>query len=664
LLYFSRLPTRADGRQRVVIEDVAPEIDAGRFPIKRTVGESVRVQAVVFADGHDAISCHVLYRSCGEESWQSVAMTPAGNDLWQAEFPVSKMGRYSYTVEGWIDRFKTWRADLNKRIAAGQDLSVELAIGSELIGHAAARVSGEDAARLRKWARSVSTGDTDAALSEELFATMQLYPDLSLATRYERELTVWVDRPKARFSTWYEFFPRSTSPTPGRHGTFKDSESRLVYAAEMGFDVIYLSPVHPIGLRYRKGKNNTPSAESSDVGSPWAIGNESGGHTAIHPELGTLEDFQALVRKAAELNVELALDIAFQCTPDHPWVREYPAWFRKRPDGTIQYAENPPKKYQDIYPIDFETPQWRELWDALKGVFDFWIGQGVRVFRVDNPHTKAFRFWEWVIDAINAEHPDVIFLSEAFTRPRVMYRLAKLGFTQSYTYFTWRNTKKEIVDYFTELTRGNLREYFRANLWPNTPDILPEHLQVGGRPEFVVRLLLAATLGANYGIYGPAFELIENTPREPGSEEYLNSEKYELKTWNTDSENSLKHFITRINRIRRENAALQNDSSLVFHETDNPNLVCYSKSSEDGSNILIMVVNLDWAHTQAGDVILNLPALGLAPTRPFEMEDLLSGSRFLWQGGGRVELTPMSLPGHILRVRRWVRTERDFDYYL
>jgi starch synthase (maltosyl-transferring) len=653
-----------DGRQRVVIEDVAPEIDAGGFPIKRTVGESVRVQAAVFADGHDAISCHVLYKSCCEESWHSVAMTPVGNDLWQAQFPVSKMGRYSYTIEGWIDRFKTWSADLKKRIAAGQELSVELAIGSEFIGHAAARASGEDPARLRKWARAVSSGDTDAALSEELLTTMQLYPDLSLATRYERELTVWVDRPKARFSAWYEFFPRSASPVPGQHGTFKDSEARLAYAAEMGFDVIYLPPIHPIGLQHRKGKNNTQVAESTDVGSPWAIGNESGGHTAIHPELGTLKDFQSLLRKAAELNVEVALDIAFQCTPDHPWVRDHPAWFRKRPDGTIQYAENPPKKYQDIYPIDFETPQWRELWDALKGVFDFWIGQGVRIFRVDNPHTKAFPFWQWAIDAINSEHPDVIFLSEAFTRPRVMYQLAKLGFTQSYTYFTWRNTKKEIIDYFTELTRGDVREYFRANLWPNTPDILPEHLQVGGRPEFAVRLLLAATLGANYGVYGPAFELIENTPREPGSEEYLNSEKYELKTWNTDSENSLKHFITRINRIRRENLALQHDSSLIFHETDNANLICYSKSSEDGSNIMIMVVNLDWAHTQSGDVTLNLSALGLASTRPFEMEDLLSGSRFLWQGGGRVELTPMSLPGHILRVRRWVRTERDFDYYL
>jgi starch synthase (maltosyl-transferring) len=653
-----------DGRQRVVIEDVAPEIEAGRFPIKRTVGEAVRVRAAVFADGHDSISCHVLYRSHGDEAWQSEAMKPLGSDLWQAEFRVSKLGRYSYTVEGWIDRFKTWRADLKKRITAGQELSVELAIGAELIVQAAGRASRDDAARLQKWAETVKGGDSAIALSEELFATMERYPDLTLATRYERELTVWVDRPKARFSTWYEFFPRSASPVPGRHGTFKDSEARLAYAAGMGFDVIYLPPIHPIGLTYRKGKNNTPAAESADVGSPWAIGNESGGHTAIHPELGTLEDFQALLRKAAELKVELALDVAFQCTPDHPWVRDHPEWFRKRPDGTIQYAENPPKKYQDIYPIDFETPQWRELWDALKGVFDFWIAQGVCIFRVDNPHTKAFLFWEWAIDAINAEHPDVIFLAEAFTRPRVMQRLAKLGFTQSYTYFSWRNTKKEITEYFTELTHGSLCEYFRANLWPNTPDILPEHLQVGGRAAFAVRLLLAATLGANYGIYGPAFELIENTPREPGSEEYLNSEKYEIKNWNVDSEVSLKHFIARVNRIRRENLALQNDHSLVFHETDNPNLICYSKASEDGSNILIIVVNLDWAFTQSGDVTLNLQSLGLAPTRPFEMEDLLSGSRFLWTGGGRVELTPLSLPGHILRVRRWVRTERDFDYYL
>jgi starch synthase (maltosyl-transferring) len=433
----------------------------------------------------------------------------------------------------------------------------------------------------------------------------------------------------------------------------------------MGFDVVYLPPIHPVGHRFRKGKNNSPVAEPGDVGSPWAIGDESGGHTAIHPELGTLQQFQSFLAAASNLGLEVALDIAFQCTPDHPWTRTHPEWFRKRPDGTIQYAENPPKKYQDIYPLDFETPQWKELWTALKGVFDFWIEQGVRIFRVDNPHTKAFGFWEWRIGLIKEEHPEVIFLAEAFTRPHVMYRLAKLGFTQSYTYFAWRNTKPEITAYFNELTGTPVREYFQPNLWPNTPDILPEILQVGGRPAFMLRLLLAATLGASYGIYGPAFELGENAPREPGSEEYLNSEKYELKNWDLESPQSIRHFIARVNQIRRENPALQRDHGLKFHETDNPYLICYSKTSEDLSNIIIVVVNLDWAHTQSGWVTLDVQSLGLDSTRPFEAEDLLSGGRFLWQvPRDYVELVPVSLPAHILRVRRWLRTERDFDYYL
>lgn len=534
-----------------------------------------------------------------------------------------------------------------------------------MIQQGAQRAAGEDAARLRQWAEAVGFGDGKIALSGELLTVMARYPDWGLASRYERELIVHVDRRKARFSTWYEFFPRSTAPQAGRHGTFQDAKERLAYVAAMGFDVVYLPPIHPVGHQFRKGKNNSPVAEAQDVGSPWAIGDATGGHTAIHPQLGTLEDFRSFYAAARGLGLEVALDIAFQCTPDHPWVREHPEWFRKRPDGTIQYAENPPKKYQDIYPLDFETPDWRGLWTALKGVLEFWIEQGVGIFRVDNPHTKAFGFWEWAIGSIKEKHPDVIFLAEAFTRPHVMYRLAKLGFTQSYTYFTWRNTKQEITNYFSEVIETPVREYFRASLWPNTPDILPEVLQVGGRPAFMVRLLLAATLGASYGIYGPAFELIDNAPREQGSEEYLNSEKYELKHWNLDSPSSLKNFITRVNQIRHENPALQNDDSLVFHETDNSSLICYSKRSEDRLNIVIVVVNLDWAHTQSGWVTLDLKALGLETNRSFEAEDLLSGGRFLWQGSREfVELVPLSLPGHILKVRQWVRTERDFDYYL
>ena len=633
--------------------------------IKRTIDEKVRVRATVFADGHDLISCRVIYKPKAEEAWTSLLMTALGNDRWEAEFRVPNLGNFCYTVEGWVDHFKTWRSDLVKRVAANQDLSVELLIGANLIADAALRATADDSTRLRNWAESVRSGDRDAAVSEELLSLMQLYPDLRLATRYDRELAICVDRAKARFSTWYEFFPRSTAPEGGRHGTLNDARMRLEYVAAMGFDVVYLPPIHPVGYQYRKGKNNSPAAQAGDVGSPWAIGDETGGHTAIHALLGTIADFRSFHAAARDLGLEVALDIAFQCTPDHPWTREHPEWFRKRPDGTIQYAENPPKKYQDIYPLDFETSDWRALWTALKDVFDFWIEQGVRIFRVDNPHTKAFGFWEWVIGSIKEDHADVIFLAEAFTRPHVMYQLAKLGFSQSYTYFTWRNTKAELASYFTELTQPPVREYFRPNLWPNTPDILPEVLQVGGTPAFMVRLLLGATLGANYGIYGPAFELIENTPREHGSEEYLNSEKYELKRWDLQSPSNLKSFITRVNQIRRENPALQYDHSLIFHETDNYNLICYSKKSEDQSNVVIMVVNLDWAHTQSGWITLDLECLGLKSDRSFEAEDLLSGGRFLWQGPrAYVELVPLSLPGHILRVRRWARTERDFDYYL
>jgi starch synthase (maltosyl-transferring) len=660
-----------DGRRRVVIEGIHPEIDAGRFAIKRAAGESVTVEADVFADGHDSISCQVLYKRAGESAWRKVPMSALGNDRWRANFRVGEMGEYLYTIEGWVDRFKTWRGDLAKRIKGGQDIDVDLLIGAELLESAARRATLEADRAILQDAVSVirdpgrGAARSDLALSDDLLETVQRWPDLSFATRYERELRVVVDRIRARFSTWYELFPRSCSPDPDRHGTFTDCIGWLPHVAAAGFDVVYLPPIHPIGHSFRKGRNNAPTAAEGDVGSPWAIGSEEGGHLAIHPQLGTLADFEKLLAATHEKGMEVALDIAFQCTPDHPWVKEHPEWFRKRPDGSIQYAENPPKKYQDIYPIDFETEDWRALWEALKNVFTYWAGRKVRIFRVDNPHTKAFPFWEWAIAEVKRSYPDALFLAEAFTRPRVMYRLAKLGFSQSYTYFTWRNTKQEIRTYFEELTRSEVREYFRPNLWPNTPDILPETLQIGGRPAFMMRLILAATLGANYGIYGPAFELMEHTPREPGGEEYLNSEKYELKSWNVDSPDSLKSFIARVNRIRLENEALQQDRTLRFHETDNPALICYSKMSDDGSNIIVTVVNLDWAHTQAGWITIEAEALGLDPTRSFEAHDLLGGGRYLWQGPKNyVELQPGSLPAHIMRVRRWMRTERDFDYYL
>jgi starch synthase (maltosyl-transferring) len=659
-----------DGRRRVVIESVSPQIDCGQFSIKRVVGETVVVEASVFADGHDQVACQLLYWREDDKTVQSSPMISLGNDRWRGEFSVLSVGRYGYTVEGWIDRFKTWRSDLIKRIDAGQDVHADLLIGAQIIQDLAAQTTGADADLFRQSIRRMRDNKykesrKNAALDVELLNAARRYPERHLATQYEKRLAVVVDREKARYSTWYEVFPRSCSPEPGRHGTLRDCEARLAYIASMGFDIVYLPPIHPIGKTFRKGKNNAVSALTEDVGSPWAIGSEEGGHTAIHPQLGTLEDFKKFISSATQHGLEVALDIAFQCTPDHPYVRQHREWFRTRPDGTIQYAENPPKLYQDIFPLDFESPDWQALWTELRDVVLFWMKQGVHIFRVDNPHTKPFSFWEWFIREIREKDPQVLFLAEAFTRPQVMYRLAKVGFSQSYTYFAWRNTKQELTDYFNELAHSEVREYFRPNLWPNTPDILPEFLQVGGRPAFMIRVILAATLGASYGIYGPAYELCENTPYQPGSEEYLNSEKYELKHRDLDAAWSLKNLIARINRIRKENPALQSDRNLRFHGTDNPSLICYSKATADLSNIIIVIVNLDSVHAQAGWVDLDLHSLGLDATHAFEVHDLLGEGRYLWQGARNyIELLPESLPAHILHVRRWVRTETDFDYYL
>ncbi|HEX9015575.1 MAG TPA: alpha-1,4-glucan--maltose-1-phosphate maltosyltransferase, partial [Chloroflexota bacterium] len=499
--------------RRVVVEGVEPEIDCGRFAIKRTVGDSVAVEADVFADGHDELSAVLLHRKEGEQGWDEVPMEPLFNDRWRASFVVQELGTYHYTVEGWVDRFRSWRRDLAKKAAAGQDVSVELLEGAGLVESAAGRAGGTDASSLRAWASRLRNSALLAearvaeAEGDELSRLMSAHPDRSGAARYRRELSVVVERPRARFSSWYEMFPRSASAEPGRHGTFCDVVDRLPYVASMGFDVLYFPPVHPIGRSFRKGKNNNPICEPGEPGSPWGIGSEEGGHKAVHPELGTLEDFRHLLAEAARYGIEIAIDIALQSSPDHPYVSEHPEWFRHRQDGTIQYAENPPKKYQDIYPLDFESARWRELWDEAKSILLFWIEQGVRVFRVDNPHTKPFDFWEWLIREIKGAYPEVIFLAEAFTRPKVMHRLAKVGFSQSYSYFAWRNTKWELTEYFNELTRGPAKDYFRPNLWPNTPDILTEFLQHGGRAAFISRLVLAATLGASYGIYGPAFEL-------------------------------------------------------------------------------------------------------------------------------------------------------------
>jgi starch synthase (maltosyl-transferring) len=656
------------GRRRVVIEGVQPEIDGGRFPIKRCVGETVVVEADVFADGHDVLASELRYRREGDERWAEVPMESLPNDRWRGRFTVTDGGRYRYTIRGWVDRFATWRRGLAAKVQAEQEVSVDLLVGADLVEQTARRARGPDGTELRMWAKRLRDNGPEAAgaaLDEALAELMAAHPDRRSATAYGRELVVVVDRERAGFSSWYELFPRSASPVPGRPGTLADVVERLPYVAAMGFDVLYLPPIHPIGRSFRKGPNNTEQSGPEDPGSPWAIGSEEGGHTAVDRSLGTLKDFDRLVKSARKLGIEVALDLAFQCSPDHPWVREHPEWFRHRPDGSIQYAENPPKRYQDIFPIDFETEDWQALWNELRRVVEFWIGHGVRIFRVDNPHTKPFAFWEWLITELKAEQPDLIFLSEAFTRPKVMNRLAKLGFTQSYTYFTWRTTKWELTQYFTELTRTEAAEYFRPHLWPNTPDILTEQLQQGGRPAFVQRLVLAATLGANYGIYGPAYELMEHRPLREGSEEYFGSEKYEIRHWDLARPDSLSDLIARVNRIRHENPALQTDRTLRFHDIDNDALIAYSKRAANGSDFILVVVNLDPHHVQAGWVQLPLDQLGIEPGRRFQVHDLLTDARYQWQGERNfVELDPRVVPAHIMRVRRRLRTEADFEYFL
>ncbi|HSH22095.1 MAG TPA: alpha-1,4-glucan--maltose-1-phosphate maltosyltransferase [Candidatus Caenarcaniphilales bacterium] len=651
------------GRQRVVIENVSPQVDGGRFPVKRVVGDELTVEVDAFVDGHDEI--RVVLRWCAEDrransaaAWHETEMEPLGNDRWRGSFPLDKVGRYAYTVCGWIDHFRTWRRDLAKRLDAGQDVAIDMQIGAELLRRAAARA---EAVGAHEDARRISESRTvDDAVAE----VVERYPDRAYQTSHERELEVVVDRERGRFSSWYELFPRSASPDPERHGTFADVIARLPYVAQLGFDVLYLPPIHPIGRQFRKGPNNVTTAGPGDPGVPWAIGGPEGGHTAIHPDLGTLDDFRSLVQAAETHGIEIALDVAFQASPDHPWVKEHPDWFRARPDGTIQYAENPPKKYQDIYPFDFESEDWTGLWRALNDVFRFWIGHGVRIFRVDNPHTKPFPFWEWLLDDLKRDHPDVLLLAEAFTRPKVMYRLAKLGFSQSYTYFTWRNTKQDLTDYFTELTQTSVREFFRPNAWPNTPDILHEVLQAGGRPAFEARVVLAATLSANYGIYGAAYELGENTPREPGSEEYLNSEKYQQRTWDLDRPDSLRELIARLNRARREHAALHSNERLWFHPIDNDQLIAYTKNTSDRSDIILTVVSLDFHAPQAGTLELGLEGLGLPIDAPFEAVDLLSGTTQRWHGPRvRLELDPARLPARVFHLRSDVRDERQFEFY-
>jgi len=691
----------AEGRKRVVIEHIQPQVDCGLTPARRFLGDRLAVSAAIFCDGHDHVAARLLWKHLSDSGWQSTPMTALVNDLWSAWFTVDRIGPWIFTIQAWVDHFDTWCADLKKRLAAQpdpaspdpekrdlppQDIPLALTIGASLFDQIAARAKGPDAKQLKTIAALLrELAGKNSALyqypltpqEEELAAR---YPDLSFASTTEKELRLWVDRERARFSSWYELFPRSASPDPTRHGTFADVELLLPEIAAMGFDILYLPPIHPIGRAFRKGPNNSTTPSPDAVGSPWAVGSAEGGHKSINPLLGTFAGFDRLLAATHANGMELALDIAFQCSPDHPWVTQHPDWFLHRPDGTIQYAENPPKKYQDIYPLNFESPDWRALWDELRSVFQFWIDRGVRVFRVDNPHTKPLAFWEWCLAELHRNAPDAIFLSEAFTRPHLMYGLAKRGFTQSYTYFTWRTEKSELEAYFEEITRPPISDFFTPNLWPNTPDILHASLQDGGRAAFQQRLILAATLAASYGIYGPAFELCEHVPLRPGSEEYHHSEKYEIRRWDRSGPNSLVPLITLLNQIRRTNPALQSDLSLHFHPVDNNQIIAYSKSTlkppppltiaetltpvqppaarpaaasgTEPANTILVVINLDPHYQQSGWVDLDLKRLGISHDETFDVEDLLTGIHYQWHDRSNFVALHPTATAHIFRISR------------
>ena len=643
-------------RNRVVIEHVRPEIDHGQFFIKRVPGEEVEVSAHIFSDGHDYIRASLLYKNEKEKRWSEVFMQDHINDEWTGSFTVENRGFYQYKIEGWVDHLYTWYKGFKKKEAAGQDMQVELLIGAEFLRKTAANYSKTKAAPLNKLAKLLE--DKNAyqeavarVLSPEFEQLVHDYPFKQFQTVYDNDLKVRVGRNKELYSTWYEIFPRSTAINPGEHGTFKDCHRLLPRIKEMGFDVLYFPPIHPVGKVNRKGKNNAVNAQPDDPGSPWAIGSEIGGHKDINPDLGTLEDFKELAAAAKDHGLEIAMDIAFQCAPDHPYIKEHPDWFIWRPDGTIMYAENPPKKYQDIVPINFETDDWENLWKELKSVFLYWIKQGIEIFRIDNPHTKPFRFWEWVIAEVHKVNPDVIFLSEAFSRPKIMAELAKCGFTQSYTYFTWRTSKAELEQYMKELTQTELREFFRPNFWPNTPDILAYELMGAGSNAFVKRFILAATLSSNYGMYGPAYEFMENTGSDSGKEEYLNSEKYEIRHYDWDHRNRLTKVITEVNQIRKDNPALHSTWNIHFTGTDNDQLMSYIKLTPDHSNIIWCVVNFDPEFKQSGYIEVPKELLGIKGNIKIKVTDLLTGEVYHWfSDWNYVELKPNKQPAHIFMV--------------
>jgi starch synthase (maltosyl-transferring) len=657
-----------EGRKRVIIEDVSPVIDNGRFPAKALEGDLLDVEADVFADGHDLIAADLLYKHESEAEWKSITLAPLVNDRWKGSINLERTGIYRFHIKGWIDTFRTIQHDIKAKMNAEEDILPDVSEALEIMKKGVQLSDPETGRSLEGFIslaeKSTGTDLVRILLDERLFLLLRgCVPSWSITQ--SEIFDVLAENRDTGFSSWYEVFPRSWKKSSSEQGTLKSLSSFVPFIADMGFDVLYLSPVHPIGKTNRKGRNNSKISKEGDPGSPWAIGSEEGGHKSLHPALGDVEDFKNLVAEADRKGMKVALDLAFQCSPDHPYVKDHPEWFSWRPDGTIQYAQNPPKKYEDVVPFNFECDNWEDLWKELKSVVEYWISLGVKIFRVDNPHTKPLVFWEWLIREIRKEHREVFFLAEAFTRPKVMYRLAKAGFSHSYTYFTWRNTPGEMREYMNELCETDVRYFFRPNFWPNTPDILPEYLQYGGRPAFVIRLVLAATLSSNYGIYGPAFDLCENRAVE-GREEYLNSEKYEIKEWDLhDPQAGIRPVIKSINNIRKNNPALQNTCNLTFFDVDNENILFYAKADRELSNIIFTAVNLDPFHIQEGHVNIPLERFGIDAEQPYLLEDLLGGEKYIWHGGRNyVKLDPGVLPAHILRVQSRLKRENDFDYFL
>ena len=648
-----RLPT-------VVIENVSPVVDGGKLPLKRVVGEELTVEADIFKDGHDITAAVLKWRPVGAKNpWRETPMQLLVNDRWRANCRFLANGRHEYTIEAWQDTFLSWQHEFDQKYQAGiTELVTEIEEGARLLDGAAARAkkSPADSARLQELAAAIRAGgpaEVDRlAHDRELAVLMETYGDRAAATEMTPAVPVYVDRLGARFAAWYEFFPRCAEGKPDGTSTFRDCLDRIDDAAAMGFDVIYFPPIHPIGFTKRKGRNNSVTSEPGEPGSPYAIGGPAGGHKMVEPTLGTLRDFDWLVKKVRAKGLEIALDFAINCSPDHPYVRDHPDWFYQRPDGSIKYAENPPKRYEDIYPLNFHCDDWKALWQEMKSIIVFWCARGVRIFRVDNPHTKPVAFWNWLIEGVQSEYPDAIFLSEAFTKPKMMKALAKAGFTQSYSYFTWRNTKAELIEYFTELTQTEMKDYYRANLFPNTPDILPFFLQHGGRPGFMIRATLAATLSSVYGIYS-GFELCENAAL-PGKEEYHDSEKYQFKGRDWNAPGNIKEHLTALNRIRRENRALHFYDNLRFLPSDNEQILFYVKTTPAMDNIVLVAVNVDPHQAQSGHVEVPFEDFGfLERGDVYTVRDLLTGERFEWRGRRNyVALDPHSRPAHVFRIER------------